>query len=450
MSSSMSSKWRWGRRYSTWGWRWGRRSRRSNLRLSSNNNNLYLPEELLEEILSWLPVKSLFRFRCVQKSWSTLFRNPIFIAKHLLHHQTKTENSSILVESYGLLEHVFSLHPYLDDDAPRIVDFSKDLGMTVLRRPIYINLFGCINGIICIGSPLAPYLTFGGGRSDVFALWNAAIREHKIIRCPPLPQRPFLPPYNVTTLFAFGYDQYSNDYKAVRIVTYNKNSPPTQNSLFTDVYSLNADSWTQVIDTTIHRSNVRLLSYRAMYFNGVNHWLGFFDNGHINELGQNCDCEIILSFDMSREVFRIMRLPDEVFRKLRYPVDSVSSTQRNKVFSVFNDCLAFVVYEEDTMTEKYFDIWVMRQYGVEDSWTKQLVVGPLLGIHKPLQFSQNGMLLLVGDDGTIVLYNIGSKEIRNLQIPEFLKSFIRKEATVYVESLVSLKGARAPNYLYQK
>ena len=93
------------------------------------------------------------------------------------------------------------------------------------------------------------------------------------------------------------------------------------------------------------------------------------------------------------------------------------------------------------MTEKYFDIWAMREYGVEDSWTKQLVVGPLLGIHKPLQFSKNGMRVLLGDDGAIVLYNIGSKEIRNLQIPEYPEPFIPREAMVYVESLVSLKGA---------
>ena len=137
-----------------------------------------------------------------------------------------------------------------------------------------------------------------------------------------------------------------------------------------------------------------------------------------------------------------MRLPDEMFRELKYPVDSVSSMRRNKVFSVFNDCLAFVVYEEYTMTmtEKYFDIWVMREYGVEDSWTKQLVVGPLLGIGRPLYFSKNGVLL-VGDDGAIVLYNIGSKEIRKLQIPEFPNSLIPIQAMVYVESLVSLTGA---------
>ena len=98
---------------------------------------------------------------------------------------------------------------------------------------------------------------------------------------------------------------------------------PTQNSLFTGLLQffscLLPKCWflIQAIDTTIHRSNVGLLCRYAIYFNGVNHWLGFFDNGRINDLGQNCDREIILSFDMSPEVFRIMRLPDEVFRKLK-------------------------------------------------------------------------------------------------------------------------------------
>ena len=40
---------------------------------------------------------------------------------------------------------------------------------------------------------------------------------------------------------------------------------------------------------------------------------GFLDYGNTNELGQDCDCEIVLAFDMSRNVFRVMRLPVEVF-----------------------------------------------------------------------------------------------------------------------------------------
>ena len=335
------------------------------------------------EIVSWLPVKSILRFRCVKKSWSTLFQNLNFIAKHL-HHQTKTKNPSILVQSSDLIGgYGISLHPYPDDNddvvVGRIVDLKKDLGLVIMQQTITINMFSCINGIICIGGSFrAP-----GGCFHSFVLWNPAIRERKIISYPSLPGPPsrLLKPYNSKAFYAFGYDQYSNDYKVVRIVTYNKDSPPTQKSLFTDyhnffqVFSLKAPFWAPVIDTTLHRSNIRLLSpCYEVYFNGAHHWLGFFDNGHINQLGEKCDCEIILSFDMSHEVFRIMKLPDEVFRKLRYPVlDNVPSMQRVKDFCVFNDRLAFVVYKEDTVTENYFDIWVMR----EDSWTKQLVVGPV-------------------------------------------------------------------------
>ena len=90
--------------------------------------------------------------------------------------------------------------------------------------------------------------------------------------------------------------------------------------------------------------------------------------------------------------------------------------------------LLFINYKDGhIMTEKYFDIWVMREYGVEDSWTKQLVVGPLLRIHRPLPFAKNGELLLLGDYYThnaLLKYNIGSQEIKILQPTNFPRSFV--------------------------
>ena len=68
------------------------------------------------------------------------------------------------------------------------------------------------------------------------------------------------------TYHAFGYDQYSNDYKVARIVIYHKLDTSTRTSFFTDyhnffhVYTVNADSWTQILDTAIHHSNIRLFS----------------------------------------------------------------------------------------------------------------------------------------------------------------------------------------------
>jgi hypothetical protein len=41
----------------------------------------YLPEEMVVKILSWLPPKSLIRFKCVSKRWHALIGNPDFLSK---------------------------------------------------------------------------------------------------------------------------------------------------------------------------------------------------------------------------------------------------------------------------------------------------------------------------------------------------------------------------------
>ena len=87
----------------------------------------------------------------------------------------------------------------------------------------------------------------------------------------------------------------------------------------------------------------------------------------------------------------------------------------------------------------------MREYGVEDSWTKQLVVGLLEGIQKPLGFVKNEELILLCDneDQTIALYNVDSQEIKNFQHLGLPNSFHSRHAWLYVESSVSLNGGRA-------
>ena len=45
-----------------------------------------LPDEIVLDILSKLPVKSLLRFRCVCKPWYSSIANPKFISTHLLNH----------------------------------------------------------------------------------------------------------------------------------------------------------------------------------------------------------------------------------------------------------------------------------------------------------------------------------------------------------------------------
>ncbi|WVY90914.1 hypothetical protein V8G54_036428 [Vigna mungo] len=41
-----------------------------------------LPNEVIAEILSWLPAKTLIRFRCVSKTWNSLIINSYFVKLH--------------------------------------------------------------------------------------------------------------------------------------------------------------------------------------------------------------------------------------------------------------------------------------------------------------------------------------------------------------------------------
>ena len=76
------------------------------------------------------------------------------------------------------------------------------------------------------------------------------------------------------------------------------------------------------------------------------------------------------------------------------------------------------------------------------SWIKQFVVGPLVGIERPLGFAKNGELLLVGNNGQGVLYNFGSRLVwwvtKNLEVRGLPDSFHALQTISYVESLVSI------------
>ena len=83
----------------------------------------------------------------------------------------------------------------------------------------------------------------------------------------------------------------------------------------------------------------------------------------------------------------------------------------------------------------------MREHGFEDSWIKQLVVGPLFKPKEPLGFAKNGEFLLLGDDNKILLYNTNSQEMKNLQCGRYPNWFASRQAMIYEESLVSFTGA---------
>lgn len=77
--------------------------------------------------------------------------------------------------------------------------------------------------------------------------------------------------------------------------------------------------------------------------------------------------------------------------------------------------------EEPKKSEEIVGSWVMRAYGIKESWTKQYDKGPFSGIPNIAGFEFQILLLgdkilMVEDNGEVVLYNLSAQKIKNLRV----------------------------------
>ncbi|CAK9142904.1 unnamed protein product [Ilex paraguariensis] len=83
---------------------------------SATVSSCNLPQDLIVEILSRLPVKSLLRFKSVSKPWLALINNPKLISLHLSHTDVNPKDDAVIIHSLFLWqEHIMSLLDSIDD-----------------------------------------------------------------------------------------------------------------------------------------------------------------------------------------------------------------------------------------------------------------------------------------------------------------------------------------------
>ncbi|KAF6139704.1 hypothetical protein GIB67_006652 [Kingdonia uniflora] len=160
-----------------------------------------LPEELVMNILSRVPVKSLGRCRCVSKPWLGLIRTPSFVKMHI-HSVNKSNPRLIIYDEYytnyfldtELCDEIVEL------DIPGIVGF-----------PVNLKLWGSCNGVICISRN-----EYWGGYGNVF-LWNPTTKE-----CVELTygEKVDIENFLYRVNYGFGYNPRAEEYKVVRFVHY--------------------------------------------------------------------------------------------------------------------------------------------------------------------------------------------------------------------------------------
>ncbi|XP_043710565.1 F-box/kelch-repeat protein At3g06240-like [Telopea speciosissima] len=217
-------------------------------------------------------------------------------------------------------------------------------------------------------------------------------------------------------------DASSNDCKVVSIDYYLKYGRLGKTIYHSEVkvYSLNTGLWRRVEDASFIISLGRKIKLTNAVVNGAIHWMGNYGNFR---------SEFIISFDLGLEKFR--EIPEHEYRH--------GGISFSKTLGVLGGCLSVF----DVYGDQCIEIWVMKDYGVKDSWTKLFTIDALPNITAsvpfksilPITIRKNGEVLMeIG----IELVSYDPKSGRQSVIgPGGLSTCF--ESFTYVESLVSLK-----------
>ncbi|KAG5554860.1 hypothetical protein RHGRI_012430 [Rhododendron griersonianum] len=347
-----------------------------------------LPEEIIFDVLSRLPVVSLCRFRCVSKPWRSLISHPSFIKTHLNRNTDKNTNK---YERVVLSDHRNWYTVELDSSQFRHHSVAVRLDFPPGQNPRYCEE-------ICYSCDGLVLMLDRGFRC---CLVNPSTRESR-----KLPLSPFTS-YSGFTDYGFGYDSSIDDYKVVNICYYDEEADAGSADNVVGVYALKTNSWRRIENSPYDHSC-------------FGHHSGAFVCGALHWVARKGMDDVIVA----------LVLADEKFRTLPSPAPDCIGA----LICVLGGCLCVFVRQ---FYPYYPDVWVMKEYGVKDSWMKFTVTcDNIYDPWRPLSLSRTGQVLLNEQGKNLVLFDPREEESKELVVQGLPTQF---EVGTYVESLVSPK-----------
>ncbi|XP_076928660.1 F-box/kelch-repeat protein At3g06240-like [Bidens hawaiensis] len=274
-----------------------------------------LCEEMIVEIFSRLPTKSLLRFRSLSKALYTSIGCPDFIRLHTLRSPEK-----VMIKHKIQKKHFYTLHhqfPYNNNKNNN--NNTNTARITPVAHPFSdFRVIGSCNGILC----LCKYY----GQNLI--LWNPSTRRKVTVPDPPIWQGNHCSEFE----FVFGFDPIIDDYKILRITNGKHYS--------SYVYTIKTRTWRAIASSPTADS---LASSHHCLFKGASHCVAF-------RYGCCGYRHFIMKFDLASEVFSKIELAEPSWEK--------------SVVSTIKGCLAVMSSKDDSTW-----IWVMREYGNPASWS---------------------------------------------------------------------------------
>ncbi|KAK2978593.1 hypothetical protein RJ640_006712 [Escallonia rubra] len=368
----------------------------------------HLPTDLIWHILSRFPFKTLFRFKCVSKSWHDLISDKYFMSSRQGKHLQVFSKASFQKDTK---KYVLQLSTYASDDGPLHDECKFEVDESGQMLSSY-------------GGSLLCYVT-----------------GHSVSICNPSTHQMFTLPkgshcedgyYN--GMVGFAYLPLEDEYKIVRLFYKHWNTKNRLNDfeIGCEILTLRDDvscsSWRVVQDEYCPDL---VGGYYPVTVNGAVHWLVYFEClEYFDELDED---EVIVSFDFKDEKFKMVLAPHD---GLRFGICSLALAELK----------GFLVLASKS-PQSEIEFWVLKDYD-NHLWVKEYKIDasgmerfdPDFFAVLPIDV-QDGEILTVTDLERLDYYNIETKRNFDLHGMHLLK-FLAKISTKYEQ--LYIKGADIP------
>ncbi|KAK9275442.1 hypothetical protein L1049_022707 [Liquidambar formosana] len=358
-----------------------------------------LPLDVVFNIFSRLPIKSLLRSRCVSKHWRNIIEDPFLANLHLS--RAVQEHTILALDHPTHRRKVTSLY-LVKEDGNKNLKASKN-PIAELSNSNNYSLEGSCNGLLYFAKPNE--------------------RDGVILLNPLTGQNIMLPPATIPSpcphmkKYGLGFDPSTNTYKIVRV--FFRNQLDWKNySLGVEVHTLGTNSWREIGEIPPSP-----MCGRPVSAYGALHWMV--------DPPFACDNlkSMIVSFDIGKEVFSLTPHPD-------------FGSKTCDMFQLvdFRGFLAMA----DLSSDSCILIWVLKDYDKKE-WVEEfrIQIRPPMGRADNCSYNvvgpwKNGEILLSSSEGYFC-YNSKTDNLRYIHTGGPFTDTTTSEVSIYSHrgSLVS-------------
>ncbi|CAH9131055.1 unnamed protein product [Cuscuta epithymum] len=283
-----------------------------------------LPMDIIIEILSRLPVKSLMRFKCISKSFCSLICNDPYLKMNHLNHAYR-RMATLWFDFKTKTLYSCSISNLLPNES-----FRQDVVKLDVPDKLegLCDIYRSCNGLFCVRN-------IGG---SVF-LWNPLTQElKKLPDCPTDVDVSTEPVFFKTVAYGLAYDPVSDDYTVLKMVCFND----IQNNFGSELYLCSVKtSWRRIEGFPCVDFDWSALNF----FNGAFHWIARKVSGR--------GPRVLVSLNLTTEKYSVFALPQQ------------STHWRSPSLAVLNGNLALGFFCHGNYT-----VLVMEEYGNIESLAK--------------------------------------------------------------------------------